>query len=401
MTKQSNKYLVIVFLLCGCMALLAGCRLGRRPTPTPIAIGNLPVSLQGTPVASSQVTAVVQTGAVIERATYTGRVVPAHQEDLFFRRGGRVAKVYVKDGDMVKAGDVIAVLDEDTLEIDLESAQLGVQIAQQYMGQAETNLIYSRRQAELNVAIAKLRVPAIQRSDINNSTSTTATLGSIYQNQLTQAQLTLDNIKDEIDPTLALNLKRAQLGVDKIKQTILDGQIKAPFDGAVRFINLPKTDEQIAVSAYAAVARVVDAASFQIELNLPRAQLEPLREGMPVEISAASLAGARIQGIIAALPRPFGTSSGSLVEVGLVNPKDNGRFSENTSVAVSAALRSKQNALIIPRSALRQKDQLYYVLAQEGEKQRQINIAVGIVGEEQVEVIAGLEVGQAVVTGGK
>src|SRR4051812_26703565 len=115
MSKQSKKYLWIVILLCSYAMLFAGCRLGRRATPTPLAIGNLPTSLQGTPVASTQTTALVQTGAVIEHATYTGRVVAAHQEDLFFRRSGRVAKVYVKDGDKVKAGDVIAILDEETL----------------------------------------------------------------------------------------------------------------------------------------------------------------------------------------------------------------------------------------------------------------------------------------------
>ncbi len=399
MSKQSNRTLWVILLLCGCTLLLAGCRLGRRATPTPLAMTNLPPSLQGTPVAAHQATAIVQTGAVIQRETYTGRVVAAHQEDLFFRRSGRVAKVYVKDGDKVKSGDVIAVLDEDTLELDLESAQLGVQIAQQSLDQAKTDLIYHRRQAELNVAIAKLRMPSVTGSN-NISNTTSATLASIAQNQLTLAQLTLDNIEATIDPTLALNLKRAQLGVDKIKQTILDGQIKAPFDGEVRFIDLPKDDEQVAAAAYAAVARVVDSAKFQIELNLPRAQLEPLREGMPVEISAASLAGATIKGTITALPRPFGTSSGSLVEVGLVNAEDNVRFNENTSVAVSAALQSRQNALIIPRSALRQKDQLYYVLAQDGDKQRQINVAVGIVGEDQVEVIAGVNAGQTVVLGG-
>ena len=99
MSKQSNKYLWIVCLLCGCAMLFAGCRLGRRATPTPLALTALPQSLQGTPVAVLSATALVQTGAIIQNETYTGRVGAARQEDLFFRRSGRVAKVYVKDGD--------------------------------------------------------------------------------------------------------------------------------------------------------------------------------------------------------------------------------------------------------------------------------------------------------------
>jgi hypothetical protein len=80
--------------------------------------------------------------------------VPAHQEDHAFRRGGR----------------------------------------------AEANLIYRRRQAELNVAMAKLHLPNVKTSDLNDTQSTTATVISIAQNPMSLAQLTLDNIKDKIAP---------------------------------------------------------------------------------------------------------------------------------------------------------------------------------------------------------
>ena len=64
--------------------------------------------------------------------------------------------------------------------------------------------------------------------------------------------------------------------------------------------------------------------------------------------------------------------------------------------AINAALHADAVVYVLSTNP-----ELSISLAQEGDKQRQINIAVGIVGEEQVEVIAGLEAGQAVVTGGK
>lgn len=395
---EQKKYSWLV-LLFGCsMFLLAGCRLGRGATPTPIAI-NLPTKLVGTPAAPTQTTYTVQSGEVRQGETYTGRVVLARQEDLFFRRNGPVAQVYVKDGDKVQAGDIIATLDDVMLQLDLESAQLGVQIAQENLTQAQGDLAYRRRQAELNLAIAKIQASDTTGRVITDSTVYSTTRAGVYQNQLSLAQLTFDRIGDAVNPTLNFSLKRAEVDVKKVKQSILDGQLKAPFNGEVRFINLPKAGEQLAASAYAVVARVVDTKSLQIELNLPRAQLEPLREGMPVKISAVSLAGATLNGVIQALPRPFGTSSGSLVEVALVNAKDNAKLSEGITVAVNAALESKKDALIIPRAALREKNQIYSVLVKEGELQREVNIAVGIVGDDQVEVIAGLEAGQQIVVG--
>jgi len=396
MKQQSKYYIWGVLLLC--LLSLSSCRLGRRATPTPIAI-NLPGKLNGTPVAPSQATYTVQTGEVEESETYTGRVVPDRQEDLFFRRSGRIAQVYAKDGDKVQAGDIIATLDDDTLQIDLESAQLGLEIAQENLNRAKATLAYERRQAELNVAIAKLRVPVLASTAVTLNRTYTDTTTAVAQNQLELAQLALDNINADVNPILDLNLKQAELQVKKVKQQILFGQLKAPFSGEIRFINLPKADEQIAATAYAAVARVVDTATFQVELNLPRVQLEPLREGMPVKISAATLNGAALNGVIKALPRPFGTSSGSLVEVALATPTDNAKLSEGITVAVNVALQSRKNALVIPRSALREKNQVYSVLLQEGDQQREVNIAVGIIGSDQVEVIAGLEAGQVIISG--
>jgi len=396
MSKPSKIYPPIIIVLCILVLLLASCRLGRRPTPTPIAI-NLPSKVGGTPVPTAQTLYTVVRGEVVQRESYTGRVVPALQEDLIFLRAGRLAKVYVEDGADVKAGDVIAELEEERLELDLEFAQLAVETAQESLILAEENLVYEQRQAELNLALLEARGPNVTQ---DNPAATVAAAG-IYVQELALAQLKLSRMKHKISPIYVLNLRKAEFDLAKLKQTILDGQLKVPFDGEVRFTKLTTDEKQkIGIAAYDPVARLVDTSNFKIELNLPRIQLVPLSEGLPVRISAANLLGGPIEGVIEALPRPFGTSSGSLVEVALTNPADNAKLNEAMTVAVSAALQSKQNALVIPRAALREKDQLYYVLLQEGDKLYEVTIAVGILGEELVEVIAGLEAGQVIAIDG-
>jgi len=395
MIKPRKTYPLIVIVLCILVCLLASCRLGRRPTPTPIAI-NLPAKVGGTPVPENQTLYTVVRGEVVQRESYTGRVVPALQEDLIFLRAGRLAKVYIEDGANVKAGDIIAELEEERLELDLEFAQLAVETAQENLTLAEEDLLYERREAELALALLEARGPDINQT--NQEATSIAT--SIYAQELALAQLRLSRMKDKISPIYVLNLRRAEFDLAKLKQTVLDGQLRVPFDGEVRFTKLDSDEKQkIAIAAYDPVARLVDTSNFRIELNLPRVQLVPLSEGLPVRISAASLSRP-VEGVIEALPRPFGTSSGSLVEVTLTNPADNAKLNEAMTVAVSAALQSKQDALIIPRAALREKDQLYYVLLQEDDKQYEVTIAVGILGEDQVEVIAGLEAGQVIVIDG-
>jgi multidrug efflux pump subunit AcrA (membrane-fusion protein) len=332
---------------------------------------------------------------VVQKVIYSGQVALAHELDLAFRASGHLAKVYVQDGDHVEAGDLIAVLDNSTLEIDLELATLSLAAAKDELARAEEDLTFSRRQAELNLAIAKLNLQKVSQAP-SSTTVDTATL-AITQFQVELAQMALDRIRDEVSPSVKLGIRRDEVAVQKLKQSILDGQLHAPFNGEVRFIALPKEDEAAAIQANAVVARVVEPGKFKIELNLPKAQLEPLQEGMPVRVSAASLPGVSLPGKIAALPRPFGTSQGSLTEVILTNVADSPKLHEGITVAVSIDLRSKQDALVIPRTALREENQLYYVQVLEGEQQKRVDVAVGIVGDEWVEILSGLQVGQVVV----
>lgn len=388
---RKRPFLVVLLLLFS--LLLASCRFGQRTPETPdILLTSL------TPDAPAAVTyPVTAAGEVVQLQTYSGRVIPGRQEDLFFRRGGQIAEVYVQDGVKVEAGDLIAKLDDDVLEIDLETALLTLAIAKENLKQAEENLASRREQAQNSLDISRLRLEgATQRVDISDSTLTVDTLTEIRKLELRQAEIALENVPEEVDPTLALNVRRAELGVERVKQSILEGQIEVPFAGEIRFINLPEDSEPMAASAYNAVARLVDTTQSKVELNLTRTELETLSEGMPVKITAANLGTGTLDGVISALPRPFGTSQGSLTEVSLVDPSEGAQLREGITVGVEVRLQSKPGALLIPRSTLQEENQLYYVSVLENDQLRKVNVAVGVISSDYVEIIAGLSAGELV-----
>ena len=113
----------------------------------------------------------------------------------------------------------------------------------------------------------------------------------MQQNQVALAKLAFESIDREINRVLRLNLRRTEIAVERIKQSILEGQLIAPFAGRVRYISLSQEEEQKAVSAYVAVARLVDDTQFQMELKMPRGQMEQLYEGLPVEIVSVAFPG--------------------------------------------------------------------------------------------------------------
>lgn len=99
---------------------------------------------------------VVEHGEIISTVSATGSIEPEAQVDLLFKGAGRIAEVLVQEGDQVEAGDLIATLESDDLEIALAQAQvnLAIALAQQaklLSGATELDL----ETAEANVASAR------------------------------------------------------------------------------------------------------------------------------------------------------------------------------------------------------------------------------------------------------
>lgn len=67
--------------------------------------------------------AVATIGDVVERVSVTGKISPVEKADLAFEKGGKVTAIKVKVGDLVKKGDLIAVLDTSSDTASLVSAQ--------------------------------------------------------------------------------------------------------------------------------------------------------------------------------------------------------------------------------------------------------------------------------------
>src|SRR2546427_5733874 len=76
----------------------------------------------------------------------TGYVVPQRKANISPRIGGRVAKIFVEDGTVVKAGQVIAVLEDADYRAQLAQAQAEVKSAQAREKRSEVDLQDAQRQ---------------------------------------------------------------------------------------------------------------------------------------------------------------------------------------------------------------------------------------------------------------
>lgn len=126
-------------------------------------------------------TVAVARGSVIQTVAVSGAVNPAAQIRLSFKSGGRLAEVLVKVGDQVAAGQAIARLDTQDLQIALR--------------QAQASLMSAEAKYDQTVAGATPEDIAVARQSVDNAKRALDSTRQTVQNDLTVARQSFDKLK--------------------------------------------------------------------------------------------------------------------------------------------------------------------------------------------------------------
>lgn len=116
---------------------ISACSFGQDPTPEPVPV-----------------TSAVQQPRVVSAEAF---VVPQKEADLAFEVGGRVVSLPIEEGDQVKAGEILAELDNATQKTALTQAEANVSQVEAQLAEAAARL------AEAEANLAKVKAPPTQQ----------------------------------------------------------------------------------------------------------------------------------------------------------------------------------------------------------------------------------------------
>ena len=391
-----RRQIVKVVSAIGAALMLGGCALmpatrteqsAAEPTPTPIPTAQIAL----------KPTYTVARGDVIDTATFSGRISPEREEELYFRTDGRIRSVFFKRNTAVKQGDVIAEYEIDALERELNAAQLELERAQVTLDEAVRNHALDQREAQAQLERAQIllegadRNPDVARSQVE-----------AYQKDVEMAQIDVERLSTGISSLLQNDLTRAQYAVEKLQQEIAEAQIIAPFDGILLSLSLSPGQ---AVTGYQPVASVADASTLEISADLLSNQLELLAEQMPVTFVFSSRPGETLHGVIRRLPYPYGSGgSGQTIEekdkstrIVIEETLEAGDYELGDLVRVTAEVERAEDVLWLPPQAIRNFNGRLFTVVQDGDVQRRVDVRIGVEAEDRVEIREGVEEGQTIV----
>src|SRR5438045_6781072 len=238
----------------------------------------------------------------------TGYVVPQRKANISPRIGGRVAKIFVEDGTVVKAGQVIAVLEDADYRAQLAQAHADFKSAQAREKRTEVDLQDAQRQYE--------REQILQRKGV----STPAALDT--------ATARLGSAKAALAAGEA-DVAAAKARVEVARVNLDNCYVRAPFSGR---ITQKLTDVGEIVFGFTSagnagnggIASLADFESLRVEADVSESQVAKLAIGTPAEIVLDAFPDRRYRGKVAEVrPRVDRAKATVTVKVAFVDePKD-------------------------------------------------------------------------------
>lgn len=261
--------------------------------------------------------------------------------------GGRLAAVHFREGEAVKAGELLVSLDDAIARAELAQAQANLDLAEKSF--QRTQLLFTRGASNA------------QAQDEAQS-----------QQQAARASLAL-----------------AQARLDKT-------QIRAPYDGVLGL-------RQVSVGDYLSAGQdlvnleVLD--PLKVDFRIPQKAVSQVRLGQAIELSLDAYPGERFKGAIIALnPRLDEVGRSQAIRAQVDNQDQ--RLKPGQFVKVSVILAERPQALLIPEEAVMPMGQLLFVnLVVDGKvERRQIRIGQRLRGK--AEVVEGLQGDETLISAG-
>lgn len=359
--KQTLKRTFVILLITSGAALgPVACGGGGPETPEADA------RTQGEPLTVAVETAAYR--SVGARSVVTGAVEPSRRTMPGSKIMGRVARVPVEEGELVRAGDLLAALESRDLQAAVRQAEAGVAAAEARLANAEAQ--YER--------ITRLQAK-----------------GSATDKSLEDATSGFR--------TAEAGLAQAEASLEAARVTLGYAEIRAPFDG---WVVDKRAEAGTMVQPGAPLFTIEDLDPVKVIAEVPETQVSGRAPGDPVTVEVPSV-GYRAEGeIVRLVPAGDPRSRTFRVEIGQPNPE--GVLKSGLFARVTLDEEGERTALLVPVTALVSRGQLDGVfIAEEARADgdaaapsvaRLRWVRLGDRRGDRVEVISGLEEGERYLT---
>jgi multidrug efflux system membrane fusion protein len=286
------------------------------------------------------------------------------------RIDGEIMEVHLKDGQDVKAGDLLFTIDSRAIRAQLEQVQAN-------LARDQALLISAQREVERQNSLVKKNFASKQAVD--------------------QARASADS--------LAASVQADQAAIDAVKVQLSYTEIRAPIDGRAGVVNLPRGN-MVKANDTGALVVLNQLRPIYIAFALPQRELPRVRQAMaggPLTVSATipGDSGLPLTGNLTFVDNAVDPSTGT-IQLRATFDNEETRLWPGQFVNVTLTLRVEQAAIVVPDAAVQQGQNGAYVFVVRSDstvEMRPVIVDRSLAGESVI--ASGVAAGESVVVEGQ
>ena len=378
-----------------------------------VAAGNGGPSAKTTVLA----TAPVERGDINHEILATG-IIKA-EEGAVVKTGSRftgvIAKLYVKLGDTVKQGQLIAELDnrEQRFECERLEATLRRLKKQREIIEQTYPLQIDEAKAALAIAEADMQFARSTFERINPLVKTRASAESdldeaVYRKAMTEQNILLKaSILERLEKEYLLNSQKIKDEIDEAeaelqaaKTRLSYSYVLSPMDGQVSEITAQQGETVVAGFQVVNLISVMDAGRLELQIYVDENDIGTVPEKAPVRFSVAALPGMTFEGKVD-LVHPAPEIRDNVVyyrAIVKLTPEVALQLRPEMTANCRIVVGRKENVLMVPNSAFKWVGGGQYLFVDKGGSVTPVRPRTGIVGAAMTEIMEPAIEGERVVT---
>ncbi|AUI66361.1 MULTISPECIES: efflux RND transporter periplasmic adaptor subunit [Glaesserella] len=319
----------------------------------------------------------------------TGSIRANQRTEVGAQVSGKIQKLHVVLGQSVKKGELIAEIDSETQQNNLNTAQ-----AELLAYKTQLNA----KQVALNVAESNYQ----RLSKLYAQKSTSLNDLEAAKNELVTAKANLEDVKSKIQV--------AEISVNTAKTNLGYTNITSPIDGII--VSMPVSEGQTVNSNQTSptIVQVADLSKVLVKLEIAEGDIAQVKADQSVSFTTLAEPNRYYQGKIKSIDPALTTltdnsyteASGNsnavyyYANVVVDNPDMSLRIGMTTQGKVIIAERN--GVLLIPTTAIKKREKENIVQILENGKAIEKSVQIGLSDSQYTEIISGLTEGEQVIT---
>ena len=373
--------------------IVLGAFVSRRDNPVPVR------------------TAVVELTTIRSLVSTNGKIEPVNNFEAHAPVSTNVQHVFVKEGDSVKKGRLLLVLDDADARAQAARAQTQLRAAQADLSAAERG----GNQEEVLSLEAQLVKAGTDRDSAQHNLVALKKLeqeGAASAGEVREAENALARADAQLTFLRQKQTKRysnaelarveaqqaeAQATYDAAQDVLAKSNVRAPFDGIV--YSLPVKQGGF-VTAGELLLQMADLRKVMVRALVDEPDVARLALGNPIEITWDAVPARVWRATVTDIPSTVKVHGARNVgeTTSIVDNKDL-KLLPNINVGVTIVTAEHDNVLVVPREALRMDDTKPYVLLVSGHELKRRDVETSLFNLTQVEVTRGLSARDVVAIG--